>query len=90
MITYNSFMQDIPTPPSLKTGKDRTTQMVTDEINNYKNLVTTIKENNIFLYDLLILKFLKGLFDSLIIVIISYIFGKPIVAALAERIEKGN
>lgn len=83
------FINSLPSQPSLIVSKERTAQMIKDDIENYKSMIAILKDRNGVLNDLLVVKFLKGLFDSLIVVIISYVFGKPLVLALANRIA-GN
>lgn len=89
LVSNARFINSLPSQPSLTVSKERTAQMVKDEIDNYKSMIAILKDRNVVLNDLLVDKFLKGLFDSLIVVIISYVFGKPLVLALASRIA-GN
>jgi ABC-type glycerol-3-phosphate transport system permease component len=83
------LINSLPSQPSLTVDKERTAQMVKDDIDNYKNMIAVLKDRSGVLNDLLVVKFLKGLFDSLLVAIISYVFGKPLVVALAARIT-GN
>jgi ABC-type glycerol-3-phosphate transport system permease component len=85
--TNNSFLQSLPPAPSLTAAGARTPDMVRQDVENYKNLVADLKDSHGYLNELLVVKLLKGLFDSLIVAIIAYIFGKPVLLALADRIR---
>jgi ABC-type glycerol-3-phosphate transport system permease component len=89
VFTNCRFLHSLPPVPDLTVTPARSVETIKLELDNYKSLVTIVKDNQTLLNDLLVIKFLKGLFDSLVIAIIAYLFGKPVVEALAARI-RGN
>ncbi len=88
-LTNYWYQQALPPIPCLEPGIGRTRDSIQMEVANYKNLVTAIRENQSFLNDLLVAKFLKGLFDSIIVAIITFVFARPVVQAVVARIN-GN
>jgi predicted PurR-regulated permease PerM len=87
LITSSRFLSNLPKAPDLTTGTGRTAESIKQEIDNYKTISSIIKENQSYLNDLLIVKFIKPLFDSLLVAIIAYLFGEPLITAFAERIK---
>lgn len=89
LLTNSWFLTSLPTPPDIKVAAGRTPEIIKQDIENYKNLVAIMKDNQGFLNDLLVAKFLKTLFDALLTSVIAYVFAKPVVLAIAARIQ-GN
>lgn len=89
LLTNYWFLHSLPPMPSLVVGGERTADSIKQEIDNYKTLTAVIKDNQSYLNDMLVVKFMKVLFDSLLVGIIAYLFGKPVILAIANRI-KGN
>lgn len=89
LLTNNWFLASLPTPPDIKVANGRTSEIIKQDIENYKNLVATMKDNKGFLNELLVVKFLKTLFDALLTAVIAYVFAKPVLLAIAARIQ-GN
>jgi hypothetical protein len=82
------FLHAIPPVPDIKVTPSRTAESIKAELDNYKTLVGVLKDNHTLLNDMVVVKFLKGLFDSLVVAVIAYLFGKPIVEAFAARIRR--
>lgn len=87
LLTNYLFLHALPPLPSLTVEGTRTADSVKQEIENYKTLTLVIKDSQSYLNELLVVKFMKGLFDSLLVAIIAYLFGKPVILALANRIK---
>ena len=88
LLTNSWFSNALPPAPSLTTGPERSLDTVEKEIENYKALIVALKESKGFLNELLIVKFIKPLFDSFLVAIIAFFFGEPLILAIASRIKK--
>jgi hypothetical protein len=78
--TNNSYLKEI-NPYKLPVGADNTA------IVNYKNITAAIKANQSYLNELLVVDFMRPLFNLLLPSLVGYFFGKPLIDALATRIK---
>jgi len=86
LFTNSWFLNELP--PAPLTGPNTNPDTVAKEITNYKALVVALKESKGFLNELLIVKFIKPLFDSLLVAITAFFFGKELILAIGSRIKK--
>lgn len=86
LITNSQIQNSLPPLPDLGGGNGKSPDVLKQEVDNYKALSAAIKENKSYLNELLVAKFIKPLFDALLTAIIGFIFAKPLINALAQRI----
>jgi hypothetical protein len=79
MVCNAKFQNSLPAAPVLQSENMGNKK---EEIENYKNLSTALKENNGYLFDTLVVKVLKPMFDTLLASIVAFIFAKPLLEAL--------
>jgi hypothetical protein len=88
IFTENRFRSQLPPVPSLEAGPGQNADTIKANIDNYKALSAAIKDNSSTLYELLVTNFLNGIFNALLVAIIAYVFGRPLLYALGGLLHR--